>query len=203
MHDAEPFEWSARLSGAACSRWRSACCGRIHESCAALAETVRRCQIPGGNIHLNLRASTGVRGVCGDLDWWGANGHRLSAKEITMSLALRTDPARRAFSGDDARWEALVRRDHAADGAFFYSVQTTGVYCRPSCAARLARRENVRFHASCADAERAGFRPCKRCRPNEASLARAAGRGGGQGLPADRRGRGAADPRGARRAPPA
>lgn len=72
---------------------------------------------------------------------------------------------------DDARWAAVVRRDRRADGAFFYSVKTTGVYCRPSCGARLALRRNVRFHASCADAERAGFRPCKRCRPNEAGLA--------------------------------
>ena len=74
-------------------------------------------------------------------------------------------------AGDDARWKAVERRDRLADGTFFYSVRTTGVYCRPSCAARLPRRENVQFHASCADAERAGFRPCKRCRPNEAALA--------------------------------
>jgi AraC family transcriptional regulator, regulatory protein of adaptative response / methylated-DNA-[protein]-cysteine methyltransferase len=80
-------------------------------------------------------------------------------------------PAPPAFSGDDERWEALKGRDRAADGAFYYAVQTTGVYCRPSCAARLPRRENVQFHATCADAERAGYRPCKRCRPNEASLA--------------------------------
>jgi hypothetical protein len=66
---------------------------------------------------------------------------------------------------DDARWEAVKRRDRAVDGSFFYSVKTTGVFCRPSCAARLPRRENVAFHASTADAERAGFRPCKRCRP--------------------------------------
>ncbi|HUL13554.1 MAG TPA: Ada metal-binding domain-containing protein [Methylococcaceae bacterium] len=45
-------------------------------------------------------------------------------------------------------------------------MKTTGVYCRPSCAARLPRPENVRFYATCEDAERAGFRPCKRCRPN-------------------------------------
>jgi AraC family transcriptional regulator of adaptative response/methylated-DNA-[protein]-cysteine methyltransferase len=72
---------------------------------------------------------------------------------------------------DDERWEAVVRRDRAADGAFYYSVRTTGVYCRPSCAARLARRENIRFHATYAEAEQAGFRPCKRCRPSEVSLA--------------------------------
>lgn len=68
------------------------------------------------------------------------------------------------------RWTAVKARDAAFDGKFYYSVATTGVYCRPSCSARLARRENVAFHTSCADAERAGFRPCKRCKPNEPSL---------------------------------
>ncbi len=72
------------------------------------------------------------------------------------------------LSSDDARWVAVSRRDKAADGAFFYSVRTTGVYCRPSCAARLPRRENVAFHENREAAERAGFRPCKRCRPDEA-----------------------------------
>ena len=75
------------------------------------------------------------------------------------------------FAADAERWAAVQRRDGDADGAFYYSVRTTGVYCRPSCAARLARRENVRFHASCEEAEAAGFRPCKRCRPNQAALA--------------------------------
>jgi hypothetical protein len=65
----------------------------------------------------------------------------------------------------DPRWTAIVNRDAAADGAFLYSVRTTGVYCRPSCKARLARPENVAFHASAKEAEDAGFRPCKRCRP--------------------------------------
>lgn len=75
------------------------------------------------------------------------------------------------FSSDDDRWTAVVERDAGADDIFYYSVATTGVYCRPSCAARLALRKNVAFHNTCADAERAGFRPCKRCRPNEAPLA--------------------------------
>ncbi len=74
------------------------------------------------------------------------------------------------FNDDESRWQALVHRDAAADDRFYYSVATTGVYCRPSCAARLAKRENVRFHRTCEQAERAGFRACKRCRPNEASL---------------------------------
>jgi len=65
---------------------------------------------------------------------------------------------------DESRWAAVVERDRRFDGSFFYSVATTGVYCRPSCAAR-PKRENVRFHATWADAEAAGFRPCKRCKP--------------------------------------
>jgi AraC family transcriptional regulator, regulatory protein of adaptative response / methylated-DNA-[protein]-cysteine methyltransferase len=72
-----------------------------------------------------------------------------------------------AFTDDHARWTAVVARDPAADGTFYYCVRTTGVYCRPSCAARLARRENVAFHATPAAAEQAGFRACRRCRPNE------------------------------------
>lgn len=73
-------------------------------------------------------------------------------------------------SSEGERWDAVVHRDRGADGAFWYSVRTTGVYCRPSCASRRARRENVQFYSSCADAERAGFRPCKRCRPREMAL---------------------------------
>ncbi|HEY7243569.1 MAG TPA: bifunctional DNA-binding transcriptional regulator/O6-methylguanine-DNA methyltransferase Ada [Xanthobacteraceae bacterium] len=75
------------------------------------------------------------------------------------------------FRTDRERWDAVRGRDPAAEGVFYYSVATTGVYCRPTCGARLPRRENVAFHLTCADAERAGFRPCKRCRPNEPSLA--------------------------------
>jgi AraC family transcriptional regulator of adaptative response/methylated-DNA-[protein]-cysteine methyltransferase len=67
----------------------------------------------------------------------------------------------------DPRWARIVGRDPTVDGAFYYSVKTTGVYCRPSCAARLPRPESVDFHATPASAERAGFRPCKRCRPEQ------------------------------------
>lgn len=72
---------------------------------------------------------------------------------------------------DSERWRAVVDRDPKADGAFWYAVKTTGVFCRPSCAARLPKRENVTFHASLAEAEAAGFRPCRRCRPTEPALA--------------------------------
>ncbi|BAL26628.1 bifunctional DNA-binding transcriptional regulator/O6-methylguanine-DNA methyltransferase Ada [Azoarcus sp. KH32C] len=68
----------------------------------------------------------------------------------------------------DPRWSAVVGRAADADGSFVYAVKTTGVYCRPSCASRRARPENVAFFATPAEAERAGFRACRRCRPDEA-----------------------------------
>lgn len=69
----------------------------------------------------------------------------------------------------DRYWAALQARDASFDNQFFYAVATTGVYCRPSCSSRLARRENISFHGSIADAEAAGFRPCKRCQPHAPS----------------------------------
>lgn len=71
----------------------------------------------------------------------------------------------------DPRWRSLTERDAAADGAFVYAVETTGVYCRPACPSRLAKPENIRFFAAPADAEAAGFRPCKRCKPEGRSRA--------------------------------
>jgi AraC family transcriptional regulator, regulatory protein of adaptative response / methylated-DNA-[protein]-cysteine methyltransferase len=73
--------------------------------------------------------------------------------------------ANKAFSNDESRWQAVTNRDPAADSAFVYSVRTTGVYCRPACASRLPKRENVQFHATWREAEAAGFRACKRCKP--------------------------------------
>lgn len=70
----------------------------------------------------------------------------------------------------DPRWIAVANRDRSADGQFFFSVRTTGVYCRPSCPARRANPRNVAFHHSAAEAEQAGFRPCRRCRPDEPPL---------------------------------
>jgi len=83
------------------------------------------------------------------------------AAQVTTQIPADRDP----------RWARVAARDPSADGEFFYSVATTGVYCRPSCAARLANPKNVRFHASTAEAEAAGFRPCKRCRPDAPPLA--------------------------------
>lgn len=87
-----------------------------------------------------------------------------------MMNAAAKNAQRATATVDDPRWAALVARNPKADGTFFYSVATTGVYCRPSCAARRARPEQVRFHATVADAEHAGFRPCKRCKPDQPSL---------------------------------
>jgi len=68
-------------------------------------------------------------------------------------------------------WDALVARDPAAEGRFLYGVRTTGVFCRPGCASRPPRRENVEFFADVSTAEASGFRPCKRCRPTDRSMA--------------------------------
>jgi AraC family transcriptional regulator, regulatory protein of adaptative response / methylated-DNA-[protein]-cysteine methyltransferase len=67
-------------------------------------------------------------------------------------------------------WHAVSVRDASLDGTFYYAVATTGIYCRPSCPARRPKRDNVRFYATAAAAEAAGYRPCKRCRPKQASL---------------------------------
>ena len=91
-----------------------------------------------------------------------------SALAMPAPRSLHTiHAAQAAATQADPRWPQVVARSAQADGQFWYSVQTTGVYCRPSCAARAPRPENVRFHASCADAERAGFRPCQRCKPQQ------------------------------------
>jgi AraC family transcriptional regulator, regulatory protein of adaptative response / methylated-DNA-[protein]-cysteine methyltransferase len=87
-----------------------------------------------------------------------------------MNARSKQVPRNSATNDCDWRWEAVVARDRQADGKFFYSVKTTGVYCRSSCPSRLAKRENVAFHTTQAEAENAGFRPCKRCKPGKPSL---------------------------------
>lgn len=73
---------------------------------------------------------------------------------------------------DAGLWQKVLDRDKAADGAFVYAVRTTGIYCRPSCPSRRGKRENVQFFNHFTQAERAGFRPCMRCRPHlETALA--------------------------------
>lgn len=70
---------------------------------------------------------------------------------------------------DDDRWLAVINRDTNADGQFVFAVQTTGIFCRPSCRARHALRQNVRFYPDAEAAQAAGYRPCKRCQPDNLS----------------------------------
>src|SRR6266567_3445323 len=86
----------------------------------------------------------------------------LKAMPVQMlSKGKEFEPAR----DDEARWSAVLARDAKRDGEFVFGVSSTGVYCRPSCAARRPRRENVRFFPVPEAAERAGYRACLRCRP--------------------------------------
>lgn len=71
---------------------------------------------------------------------------------------------------DDSRWRAVLGRDRQADHFFVYAVSSTGIYCRPSCASRRPRRDRVAFFDSPASAARAGYRACRRCRPDEAAV---------------------------------
>ena len=82
--------------------------------------------------------------------------------------------ATRPTESDERRWQAVLARDSRHDGEFVFAVETTGVYCCPSCAARRPRRENVRFFSAPEAAERAGFRACLRCRPQALSGSREA-----------------------------
>jgi len=85
---------------------------------------------------------------------------------MPMTETRQVDAAR-APARDEERWQAVKRRDPAFDGQFLFAVRTTGVFCRPSCASRPAKRENVSFFSSVAEAEKAGYRACKRCRPDK------------------------------------
>lgn len=67
----------------------------------------------------------------------------------------------------DWRWRAVETKNREFDGAFYFAVRTTGVFCRPSCSSRTPKRQNVSFYLTPGDAERAGFRACQRCRPKE------------------------------------
>jgi len=80
-----------------------------------------------------------------------------TAKQITQTECMTS------------MWNSVIARDHQADGAFVYAVRTTGVYCRPSCASRRPRKENVAFFDTTTAARRAGYRPCRRCHPDEAA----------------------------------
>ena len=112
---------------------------------------------------------------------------RMPTEEAVMDGMVKERVAAARPTELDPRWTSVVTRDRSADGTFYYSVETTGVSCRPSCAARLANPKNVQFHLTCDDAERAGFRACKRCKPDQLSLEGTERRQGGGRVPDDRR----------------
>jgi AraC family transcriptional regulator, regulatory protein of adaptative response / methylated-DNA-[protein]-cysteine methyltransferase len=94
-------------------------------------------------------------------------------KRTAMANVVHPEYVRRpAESGgaNDPRWARVLARDRSADGTFWYSVVTTGVYCRPSCPSRTANPKNVQIHDTLSDAKATGFRPCKRCRPDGSSI---------------------------------
>ena len=86
---------------------------------------------------------------------------------MTMLTSIQETPR---LASDDPRWVRVVSRDRSADGAFWYSVSTTGIYCRPSCPSRTANPRNVQLYDTLAAAKATGFRPCKRCNPDGRSL---------------------------------
>jgi AraC family transcriptional regulator, regulatory protein of adaptative response / methylated-DNA-[protein]-cysteine methyltransferase len=98
---------------------------------------------------------------------------------ISLTQAMRTNMTmiheerqrqNQAVVAKDPRWASIVARDRTADGHLWYSVLTTGVYCRPSCASRIANPKNVLLHDTIEEAKATGFRPCKRCNPDGLSV---------------------------------
>ncbi len=87
-------------------------------------------------------------------------------REVLSEMPVRSNSAKLS---EAQRWDAVLARDAAHDGQFVFAVSSTGVYCRPSCAARRPRRENVAFFSHPEQAEKAGFRACLRCRPRSIS----------------------------------
>src|ERR1700734_2557476 len=87
----------------------------------------------------------------------------MTAAAMTMLISIQETPR---LASDDSRWARVVSRDRSADGAFWYSVSTTGIYCRPSCPSRTANPRNVQLHDTLAAAKATGFRPCQRCNPD-------------------------------------
>ena len=85
---------------------------------------------------------------------------------MMTAMVAKTSRAPFRSVADDPRWARVVARDKSADGRFWYSVSTTGVYCRPSCPSRIANPSNVVLHDTLASAQATGFRPCRRCNPD-------------------------------------
>lgn len=98
--------------------------------------------------------------------------HSQSSSSRRHPIAMSQDTERQAeATRQDPRWAQLLARDPAAEGQFYYAVTSTGVYCRPTCGARAPRPEHVRFFLTGEAASQAGFRPCRRCKPEQPPLA--------------------------------
>jgi AraC family transcriptional regulator, regulatory protein of adaptative response / methylated-DNA-[protein]-cysteine methyltransferase len=94
----------------------------------------------------------------------------MTTNAILEPLTFTLMPASQSNSAkDDVHWQAVLARDRSQDGEFVFAVASTGVYCRPSCAARRPRRENIRFFSTPGQAEHAGYRACLRCHPKSLS----------------------------------
>jgi AraC family transcriptional regulator of adaptative response/methylated-DNA-[protein]-cysteine methyltransferase len=91
-------------------------------------------------------------------------------RKNTISASIMTLKPKPQPVADDPRWARIVARDKTADGHLWYSVSTTGVYCRPSCPSRVANPSNVQLHDTLKDAKATGFRPCRRCNPDGPSI---------------------------------
>jgi AraC family transcriptional regulator, regulatory protein of adaptative response / methylated-DNA-[protein]-cysteine methyltransferase len=105
-------------------------------------------------------------------EWAGIDSPIPNREPKAMTVALaKTQNARLPPVADDPRWVRIVARDKTADGQLWYSVATTGVYCRPSCPSRTANPKNVELHDTLQSARATGFRPCKRCKPDGPSRA--------------------------------
>jgi AraC family transcriptional regulator of adaptative response/methylated-DNA-[protein]-cysteine methyltransferase len=89
---------------------------------------------------------------------------------MTTMTIVKNQKIARTLVANDPRWAQVIARDRSADGQFWYSVATTGIYCRPSCPSRVANPKNVQLHDTLEEARATGFRPCKRCNPDGLSL---------------------------------
>jgi AraC family transcriptional regulator of adaptative response/methylated-DNA-[protein]-cysteine methyltransferase len=98
-----------------------------------------------------------------------ATAHFQACKKMTATLTKTLKPTSPSVV-DDPRWARVVARDKTADGHLWYSVSTTGVYCRPSCPSRIANPKNVQLHDTLESARATGFRPCRRCNPDGSSM---------------------------------
>src|SRR5262245_27847115 len=114
----------------------------------------------------DLKARAGVRPT----DGIGILATSTNDEKDDNVTILKNPKTASTLAANDPRWAQVVARDRSADGQFWYSVATTGIYCRPSCPSRAANPRNVQLHNTLEAAKATGFRPCKRCNPDGLSV---------------------------------